>query len=219
MLERQLDLVLMDIQMPIMDGLETIRALRGVEKQEARPRLPVIAVTAHAMKGDREQCISAGFDGYVTKPVRLPELFAEMERLLGMRVSVSDPPPAERTKERNQTIDLAAAIERAGGDEDLARELAGMLLEEAPRWLEELSSALTQGDASLFTRTAHTLKGSADHWGAKRAFELAKDLERRGRAGDIAHVDRPVADLGSEYAHLLDELRRFRSRVAPPSPK
>jgi len=205
--------------MPIMDGLETIRALRTVEVQEKRQRLPVIAVTAHAMKGDREQCISAGFDGYVTKPVRLPDLFSEMERLLGMRVSVAEPAPPEATRERVSVVDLPAAIERAGGDEELARELAGMLLEEAPRWLEELSAALDQGDIPLFTRTAHTLKGSADHWGAKRACQLARELEQRGRAGDIAHVDRPVADLGTEYEQLLDELRRFRSRASAASPK
>jgi signal transduction histidine kinase/CheY-like chemotaxis protein len=214
-LTQSFDVVLMDIQMPVMDGLETMRALRKAEAQQKRSRLPVIAVTAHAMKGDRDQCLDAGFDGYITKPVRLPDLFGEMERLLGMRVSHEPAitPPAIR--ERASIIDLPVAVERAGGDADLARELAGMLLEEAPRWLEDLSASHAQGDAALFTRTAHTLKGSADHWGARRAFELAKDLERRGRAGDLAGASRQVDELHAEYALLLDDLGRFRTGRAP----
>ncbi|MBL9021721.1 MAG: response regulator [Myxococcales bacterium] len=212
MLGSSFDLVLMDIQMPVMDGLETMRALRTVEAKEKRHRLPVIAVTAHAMKGDREQCLAAGFDGYVTKPVRFPELFTEMERLLGMRVSHSERPRGEPVRDRPSNIDMAAAIERAGGDEELARELAGMLLEEAPRWLEELSAAYQEKDLPLFTRSAHTLKGSADHWGAQRAYELAKELERRGRAADLAEVEGLMDELASEYDLLMDGLRRFRGR-------
>jgi HPt (histidine-containing phosphotransfer) domain-containing protein len=90
-----------------------------------------------------------------------------------------------------------------------------MLLEEAPRWLEDLSASQAQGDTALFTRTAHTLKGSVDHWGARRAFELAKDLERRGRSGDISGVSRIVDELSAEYALFLDDLGRFRTGRAP----
>jgi two-component system, sensor histidine kinase and response regulator len=214
-LKSSFDVALMDIQMPVMDGLETMRELRAIEAKQKRPHLPVIAVTAHAMKGDRDQCIAAGFDGYITKPVRLPDLFGEMERLLGLRVSQPVHVEEIAPRERTSTIDLPVAVERAGGDEELARELAGMLLEEAPRWLEDLSASQAQGDAALFTRTAHTLKGSADHWGARRAFELAKDLERRGRSGDITGVGRIVDELCAEYALFLDDLGRFRTGRAP----
>jgi signal transduction histidine kinase/CheY-like chemotaxis protein len=206
------DLALMDIQMPVMDGLETVRALRAREAKEGRVRTPMIAVTAHAMKGDREQCLAAGFDGYITKPVRLPELFAEMERLLGMRVQSSGTSgETSAVQSACGDVDWAQAVTRAGDDEALARELAGMLLEEAPRWLNDLRGALERGDAAELTRAAHTLKGQADQFGARRAFEVALALEKRGRAGELEGAGPLVGELSVEYERLLQELAALTS--------
>ena len=220
------DIALMDIQMPVLDGLQAVKAVREHEQAQGRPRLPVIAVTAHAMKGDRERCLAAGFDGYVTKPIAIADLFAEIERLLtlfplGLRASSPPPPPVSQPPTtrlsaiagpRPKQIDQALALSRTGGDAELARELATMLLDEAPRLLESLRRAREKGDAATFTRTAHTLKGQADHWGWSRAFDIAKTLEQRGKAGALTELGDDVAALEHEIDELLGALRRFAER-------
>ncbi len=232
------DIALMDIQMPVLDGLQAVKAVREHEQAYAKPRLPVIAVTAHALKGDRERCLAAGFDGYVTKPIAIADLFAEIERLLTLfplDVRISSPPsppvteaPATRLSAvvgAPQEIDAKLALSRTGGDDDLARELATMLLDEAPRLLASLETALDKGDAATFTRTAHTLKGQSDHWGWTRAFEIAKTLEQRGKIGasiDPAHAGHSelrsdVAELERVFRDFLAAVRRFADRDARPS--
>jgi len=214
------DIALMDIQMPVLDGLEAMKAVRNHESETNRPRLPVIAVTAHAMKGDRERCLAAGFDGYVTKPIAIGDLFAEIERLLilfPVEARISSPPSPPVTQQSNQRqprseIDTALALARTGGDLDLARELATMLLEEAPRLLSVLETARDAGDVSTFTRTLHTLKGQADHWGWTPAFEIAKKLEQEGKMAPLAGLGRAVSELRRTFDDLLAAIRRFVER-------
>jgi two-component system sensor histidine kinase/response regulator len=215
------DVALMDIQMPILDGLSTVREVRRREARAESPRLPIIAVTAHAMKGDREKCVEAGFDGYVTKPIRIGELFAEIERLVARGSAegrsdptrVSEPPPERSSGEGGATFfDESAALARAGGDRELARELGAMLLEEAPRLLRELEDALRKQDAATFTRMAHTLKGQADHFGARPALAEAKSLEQLGKHGALEDAAPKVEALKVAYARLLAEVGAFVQR-------
>ncbi len=204
-----LDVALMDIQMPVLDGLSAVVELRREEKAKGLRRVPVIAVTAHAMKGDRERCVAAGFDGYVTKPIRLPQLFGELGRLVDIG------PPSSSQRERSSpvpkgdVIDRELAIERTGGDVELARELAGMLLEEAPRWLEELHAALAKDDRATAARAAHTLKGQADHWGAAAALAIARRVETDARAGDLAEAKRGARELDERVREVLEAVRAF----------
>ena len=219
--EATFDVALMDIQMPVKDGLATVAALRARELETGARRTPVIAVTAHAMAGDRERCLAAGFDGYVTKPIRIAELFSEMDRLVGQRESVRRAAPerarasgprgaegdARASGERAEPApprraDTAAWIERAGGDRDLAVEVAAMLREELPKLIATLKASQSTGDVATFVRAAHTLKGQADHYGAAAAFELARALERRGKVEPLGGLA-PEIDV---LTRLLSEL-------------
>ncbi|MFO0547866.1 MAG: response regulator [Polyangiaceae bacterium] len=238
MIAGELDIALMDIQMPVMDGLDAVRALRDHEVELGARHLPVIAVTAHAMAGDREECLEAGFDGYITKPLRIAEVFSEIERLVMRRPSTqsqrpfrrSAPPPPVNVETPSprpspvagpssptNPIDAALAISRAGGDADLARELGSMLLDEAPKLLEELQRAFEKAENATFGRAAHTLKGQADHWGNREAFTLAQALERRGKAGDLAGAEPEIEALLAAYTALLGAVRDFVERGAGPS--
>jgi len=222
--EGQFDLALMDIQMPVLDGIETVRAVRQEESRSGGARLPIIAVTAHAMSGDRENCLEAGFDGYVSKPIRIAELFAEIDRLVLELQLVPRPrsskEPLDFSKMPGPSADAAdhtegnvfdetMAIARAGGDRDLAVELGAMLLEEAPRLLRDLQQSLDAKDRETFTRTAHTLKGQADHWGCAPALVIAKDLERLGREARLDAAAPSVPKLKKAYGQLLDAVRAF----------
>ncbi len=222
-------ILLMDIQMPVMDGLESVAALREVEKKRGG-HLPVVAVTAHAMKGDRERCLAAGFDGYVVKPIEVGALFSEIERLMpeSQRLAVrSLPPPARpldaqhagRTSmpEPQKGFDPAVAIKRAGDDEELARELAGLFLDECPVWLGDLTEALEKGDAEVATRAAHTIKGGVDHWGASQAFDLALRLERLGREKKLDDAKKLLPELVRSLEALFPAIRTFATPTASQS--
>jgi two-component system sensor histidine kinase/response regulator len=215
---RSFDVALMDIQMPVMDGLEAAQSIRKAEKKKGS-HLPLIAVTAHAMRGDRERCIKAGFDGYVVKPVEVDALFAEIERLVpdSQAIMTATLPPPRRSSDHARAavtsesaiFDPAVAMKRAGDDAELAKELAGLFLEECPKWLADLKRGLDVRDAQLATRAAHTIKGAVDHWGARRAFDLALRLERLGRDEKLEEARPVVTELEAALRALFPALRTF----------
>ena len=221
------DVALMDIQMPVMDGLEAARSIREAERARGT-HLPLIAVTAHAMKVDRERCLAAGFDACVVKPIDVDALFAEIERLVpsyrpivapgglsALELAQSEPPePRAIARESSgastrPVFDPGVGVKRAGDDTALARELAGLFADECPGWLAQLGAALGQGDAAGASRIAHTIKGAVDHWGAARAFDLALQIERLGRDGKIDKARALVGDLRRELDDLVASLRAF----------
>jgi HPt (histidine-containing phosphotransfer) domain-containing protein len=166
------------------------------------------------MAGDRERCISAGFDGYVTKPIQIPELFTEMDRLLGqgpqafareMEKRDSVPPRPRSDKSR----DTKLWVTRTGGDEELAVELGEMFSEEAPKLIEALKNSLKKVDPATFVRTAHTLKGQSDHYGDKEAFELARSLEIRGKTQPLAALEQDVARLEALIVALSLDIAKY----------
>jgi signal transduction histidine kinase/CheY-like chemotaxis protein len=196
------DLVLMDVQMPVRDGLEVARAIRAAERTRGG-RLPLIAVTAHAMRGDRERCLDAGFDGCVFKPIDVDALHTEIERVVPARAA--DAPPAAPSS----LFDPALGLMRAGNDPALAKELAGLFADECPGWLAELTGAVERGDAAVAARAAHTIKGAVDHWGAARAFDLALRLERLGRDRKLERARALVPELGRALDELVPALRAY----------
>jgi PAS domain S-box-containing protein len=194
------DVVLMDVQMPEIGGFEATAAIRSREK-EAGGHLPVIAMTAHAMKGDRERCIAAGMDGYVAKPIQAQELLEAIERAV--------PPPPPAAAETNGPLDWAAARKAVGGDEDILRELAEVFLATSPRWLEQLRAAVGQRDAAGVRRMAHTMKGSLGQLGATAAYAAAQRLETMGHSQDLGDAAEACAALEAEIGRLGPELTRF----------
>lgn len=183
------DAVLMDVQMPEMDGFETTAAIRAREEGTGI-HTPIIAMTAHALKGDRDRCLAAGMDAYLSKPLRMEDLFEVLEGLtpiapdfgaptLGIGAKAGTETEAE-AKAQPEAFDMATALERVDGDAALLRELAGIFLDEAPQRMAEIRQAITVRDAETLQRTAHNLKGSVGNFGATAAFDAIRRLERIG---------------------------------------
>jgi len=194
------DLVFMDVQMPEMDGLAATGAIRKSEEQSGL-HLPIFAMTAHAMKGDRERCIAAGMDGYITKPVRFSDIEETLAGLTGVKV---DPPPATV---RTESWGRNEALERIGGDQQLLRDLCQIFLEESPKLMAKLREAIASGDCDGIMRAAHSLKGESSYLGAVRTSQAARQLEDMGRHRDLSHADVTLAELEREISSLHDELK------------
>jgi CheY-like chemotaxis protein/HPt (histidine-containing phosphotransfer) domain-containing protein len=181
------DVILMDVQMPDMDGLEATAAIRQKEAISGH-HVPIIAMTAHAMRGDRERCLAAGMDDYLAKPIRAEGLFAAIESAVGsrdgaVRGSAAKDDAAAKQAVANETgaaatvVDWAEALDRVGEDEELLRDVVDAFLQESPTLLAELRRAVDSGDTKLMRRAAHTLKTSFGHFGATEAAELSEEIE------------------------------------------
>jgi CheY-like chemotaxis protein/HPt (histidine-containing phosphotransfer) domain-containing protein len=208
--DTRFDIVLMDIQMPEMDGMEATAAIREREKRSGR-HVPIIALTAHAMKGDKERCLNGGMDGYISKPIRPDHLFAEIERCLGG--TPSSLPMTEGPMENNEFFDRAALLDRVEGDEELLAEMIQLYVEDAPRALETMRSALQQGDMHALERAAHSVKGSSANLAANAAAEAALRLEQDAKRGDAAGAAASLAVLESVLGQLLPALAENGSGV------
>jgi CheY-like chemotaxis protein len=186
-----------------MGGFEATGILRQRERGTGR-HLPVVATTAHAMKGDREACEAAGMDAYVSKPIQPLELFGVLARLFPEQETLPSDPPAEapRARAESDVWNADISLANAGGDSGLRRELVELFLEESPRILRELSDATTARDAAAAKRLAHGLKGSAAAIGAVAARVTAERLERAGIDGDWHALDAGLPVLRDDLEQL-----------------
>jgi CheY-like chemotaxis protein/HPt (histidine-containing phosphotransfer) domain-containing protein len=193
------DVVLMDIQMPQMDGLEATQAIRARE-QDTATRVPIVAMTAHAMQGDRERCQAAGMDGYVTKPLRPTELFEVIASLTALAAYTPETPAAP---EEHDILDRKTLWERVAGDADLLREIIELFLVDCPERLMELREALTHQDCKALVRAAHRLKGALGNISANNALVAVRYVETAARAGDVHAATAALARLEDELARLI----------------
>jgi PAS domain S-box-containing protein len=194
-------LVLMDVQMPTMDGLEATRAIRAVGSGVPDRNIPIIAMTAHAMQGDRQTCLDSGMDDYIAKPVAPAVLSALVEKWLAERPSptLAVTPSAAA---RPAAFNAGALIERAMGDHELAEAVARSFLADAPGRIAVLRGHVEAGNAKNVACEAHTLKGAAATVGGEGLAGWALALERAGRAGDLASAGSAFAELGAEFERL-----------------
>ena len=219
----QFDAVLMDVQMPEMDGFETTVAIREQECS-THTHLPIIAMTAHAMKGDKERCFEAGMDGYVAKPLQPLELFDVVERLALSSVTTdgplaintpaiendANPVPArfdmdtasQPTESTVRVFDLASALARVRGDGVFLRELIGLFREESAELMRDLRQAIDRQDALQIQHAAHSLKGAAGNFAAPTVTDAAFALEMIGQRGSLSDADAAWHNLATALGGL-----------------
>jgi CheY-like chemotaxis protein len=214
----------MDVQMPVMGGFEATRAIRERDRSTGR-HTPIIAMTAHAMKGDRERCLDAGMDEYISKPIdsaRLLSLVAQIGAAGPVAAAPAAGPPAAPLPpaaapavvapvpaSRGRACDVDAFIARVGGDVELAREMSILFIPDAVRLLDAIGKAVASGDGDRLRQEAHALKGAAGNFGAALVVAGASDLENIGKSGDLARSHAVLLTLNLDAAQLLDALRAF----------
>ncbi|MGH9862431.1 MAG: response regulator, partial [Candidatus Acidiferrales bacterium] len=198
------DVVIMDIQMPEMDGLEATAAIRKREKRTGA-HLRVVALTAHARKEDQDRCLAAGMDAYLAKPVKPEQLFAVVEAPFAIASEPQD--GSSRRASAESVIDRAAVLTHVGGDPALLREAVEIFIETYPAQLTRLRDAVAARDTHALQRSAHALKGLVSNFSLKGAYEVAQKLE------DLGLKSRPD-DAPSLCALLEQEMERLRQDVS-----
>jgi signal transduction histidine kinase/DNA-binding response OmpR family regulator len=198
-LDRQaFDLVLMDVQMPEMGGLEAAAAIR--ERERGTPsHVPIVAMTAHAMKGDRERCLAAGMDEYLTKPLDSRQLCLTVESLAAGAAAPPAVPAAPAVSDR--------VLARVGGDRELLAEISRLFVDDAPRHLDRIRRALEMRDGEGLRRAAHGLKGAAANFDATGVVEAARALEEIGRTAQFDDQEAAWLALAFETERLIASLR------------
>jgi CheY-like chemotaxis protein len=204
------DVILMDVQMPQMDGLETTARIRALEQGTDR-HIPIIAMTALAMKGDRERCLDAGMDYYISKPLHPEDLFDALAILQGEPAMA----PSMRLAPKAIHLDHKKLLSRVAGDQELLRTLVGLFVASCPGQLSALRESIAHGDAPMVRRQAHTLRGAVANFGMAPLIEATSELERMGAANDLTGADEvwqgldaALQDMPAALAKLLDEQPR-----------
>jgi len=193
------DLILMDVQMPEMDGFEATARIRELETVTGK-HIPIYAMTAHAMKGDREKCLNAGMDGYISKPIRAEELYSAI-RSAQMKQpetkAFSSGGPAARA-----TFDKAKLMSMVDHDEELLREIIALFMDNFPQKISEIKAAIADNNNEELMKAAHALKGAVGNFAARPAFEAAGRLEASGAKGDMSAVTKHFEALQTEIEKL-----------------
>jgi two-component system, sensor histidine kinase and response regulator len=229
--DQEFDVVLMDMQMPVMDGYEATAAIRQREHQTGG-HIPIVAMTAEALKGDRERCLNVGMDDYVSKPIKPTEMYRAIERFPALclpadaqprdrqasaEAIVAEPHGSTNASPARQllpqtacdatpAVDWNVAKDRFGGRADVLTELSEMVKVEAPALLAELRQSIETRDFKRLQRSAHTLKGSVGYFGAEPLVQAALALEILGRKESFDNSAELLATLERELARVLAAL-------------
>jgi CheY-like chemotaxis protein len=204
----EFDLILMDVQMPRCDGLEATRRIRELESGTAA-HVPIVAMTAHALVGDRDRCLAAGMDDFISKPIRIAQVLKAIGEATGTVAGIPSVVRERKPAEAHQSVDWTAALDTVGGDQDLLRDLTQVFVAEAKSMLDDVLNARDSGEGKDLRRAAHSLKGALRHLGATQAAAVAQELERAGETEDFSGVPVHCERLKAEVALVVAEFRRF----------
>jgi CheY-like chemotaxis protein len=198
------DLVLMDVQMPEMGGFEATAAIRARE-QETGGHIRIVAMTAHAMNGDRERCVAAGMDGYLSKPLDPRMLFSTVE---------DEAPAAPAARAASPAFDRTAALERLAGNEKMLSDVIGRFLDDCPARLNAIKAAVDAKDSDTIRREAQRLKSVASNLSASGLFDAAEILERVGAESRLDAADAAWRRLSMAASEVLTTLRQHETHYS-----
>ena len=205
------DVILMDVQMPEMDGLQATETIREHER-EASARIPIIAMTAHAMKGDEERCLAAGMDAYISKPIRAPLLFQKLAELCEANESGDSDNADEQSTaapDRPSVVNWDETLQTVGGDRDLLKDILGAVLAECPAQLELLDGAVHNRDDKTARRAAHTILGNFRMLSATDPMAIAHEVEQLAKEARFDEIAEPTDRLRDAVDKVLDDVRAY----------
>ncbi|MBK8419643.1 PAS domain S-box protein [Candidatus Villigracilis saccharophilus] len=210
------DLILMDVQMPEMDGLEATQRIRDIRSAVLDHNIPIVAMTANAMQGDRERCLEAGMNDYVAKPVNPQALADVLTRWLPGEASLdkvvdgqsSEDKTSVPMEEQRAVFDKIHFLQRLMNDEELARIVIAGFLEDIPRQIQALKDCLASGDVVKAERQAHTIKGASANIGGEVVRAIAAEMEKSARIGDLRAVQTRMSELDLQFDALTAVLKK-----------
>ena len=205
-----IDVILMDVSMPECDGLEATGVIRQKEA-DLGGHVAIIALTAHAMDGDRERCLAAGMDAYVSKPFNADELFATMASLARGGPGAAAVPQAEAPPAEAPALDRTEALARVEGNLELLAEMVGLFVDEYPEVTDTIQASLAAGDLEMVASAAHQLKGNLATFAAREAADSAAHLEAVARAGDARQSQRAWEDFLDTFSRVESQLTALRA--------
>ncbi len=208
------DLIFMDVQMPEMDGMEATRRIRESEKitTNGSLRIPIVAMTAHAMRGDREKCLEAGMDDYVSKPLTPRDLVEVLEKWLPKENAQCTPPPSIIAPDSPPVFDLSGMMTRLMDDDELADMVTQDFLEDVPKRISALKGHLEAEDARGAERQAHTIKGASSNVGGEVLRAVAFEMEKSANIGDMEAFRARLPKLEMEFARLKEAIEQHLNR-------
>jgi two-component system sensor histidine kinase/response regulator len=225
--QNEFDVILMDVQMPSMDGFQATDAIRKYEEEHAAAsRIPIIAMTAHAMVGDRHRCLAAGMDDYISKPINIRRLIELVESYgqkgprfrhdpQSIRIDMaSRVAPPLTPMEMTDIMDLEKSLRRLDGDQSLLVDLIGFYLDDYPGLLTRIEEATAAGDAASLERAAHSMKGLVANFDAMTAKDIAQQIESRAKQRDLANTKELIEGLKQAATDLAEQLERYRRSAA-----
>jgi two-component system sensor histidine kinase/response regulator len=209
--QRSYDVVLMDVQMPKSDGFVATKQIRRNERENGS-HVPIVALTAHALTGDREKCLAAGMDSYLAKPIHASELIAMVERITS---GPSAPPNATDLSTQHNTdakpFDISEALRRMNGETDLLIEHIGFVIHDAPQLISNMRQAIESSDADSLVIAAHRLKSLVGAYSHDEAHELSYSLELMGKQSNFDNAEATVKHLELLVTQFVKALKAFRS--------
>jgi CheY-like chemotaxis protein len=212
-----MDVILMDVQMPEMDGFEATREIRKIEARSgSHGHIPIIAMTAYATEGDRERCLEAGMDDYVSKPISASKLFQAIDALVPPVPEEESSGSAGRAADGQESVSLNAdgLIRSFENNHHLFQELVEIFVNDYPQMLNTLRKSLKSTDAETLSRTAHSLKGMLRNFQADAVADKAFELEKIGKQGELDGADQIIESLAGQLDDVARKLKQLVKEIS-----